>query len=201
MIILGLTGSIAMGKTETASMFNRLNIPVYSADDAVHEIYGEKGPAVEPIGVLFPDVIENGQVNREKLSAKILADGKIVKTIENIVHPLVRKKQNEFIEKSRREGKLLIVLDIPLLFETGGQDRVDKILVVSAPPDIQKARALARPGMTPEKFNFIKSKQMPDEKKRAKADYLVETHKGLEHAFNQVKAIIADLTTISGQTS
>jgi len=192
-IIVGLTGSIAMGKTETVGMFKRLNVPVYSADDAVHELYAANGAAVKPIGNLHPDAIINGEVSREKLSLKILKNPAIISDIERIIHPLVREKQNEFIENSRQNGEPLIVLDIPLLFETGGNELVDKVLVVSAPADVQASRALARPGMTREKLELILSRQMPDEEKRAKADYIVETDKGLEHAFAQVRKFVDEL--------
>jgi len=197
MIILGLTGSIAMGKTETAKMFQRLGIPVYSADAAVHELYAKNGAAVKPIGALYPDVIVNGEVNREKLSLEILANPDVVGNIEKIVHPMVRQKQKEFIATSKQKDAPLIVLDIPLLFETGGEEHVDKILVVSASADIQNTRALERPGMTAEKLDLILSRQMPDQEKRAKADYIVETDKGLEHAFQQVSAIVKDLTAVN----
>ncbi len=193
MIIVGLTGSIAMGKTETARMFKRLDVPVYSADDAVHELYAANGAAVKPIGNLFADVIVNGAVSREKLSLKILENPAIIGDIERIIHPLVRHKQNEFIKNSKQNGEALIVLDIPLLFETGGNELVDKVLVVSAPAEIQARRALARPGMTGEKLELILSRQMPDEEKRAKADYIVETDKGLEHAFAQVRELVDEL--------
>tara|TARA_R110002110_G_scaffold115123_1_gene285432 strand:- start:145 stop:738 length:594 start_codon:yes stop_codon:yes gene_type:complete len=192
-IIVGLTGSIAMGKTETAKMFKRLGIPVYSADEAVHDLYAANGAAVNPIGNLFADVIENGEVNREKLSLKILGDPGMVSEIESLVHPLVREKQNQFIAASRKKGDPLVVLDIPLLFETGGETRVDRVVVVTAPADVQAKRALARPGMTREKLDLILSRQMPDEEKRAKADYIVETGRGLEHAFFQVEEIVDDL--------
>jgi len=194
MIIIGLTGSIAMGKTQTAKMFKRLNIPVYSADAAVHELYAKKGAAVEPVGRLFPDVVINGEISREKLSQIILEAPETVDTIEKIVHPLVRERENEFISRSQNDGTQLIVLDIPLLFETGAEARVDRIIVVTAPAGIQRQRVLARPGMTEEKFQLILSRQMPDAQKRAKADYIVETHKGLEQAFQQVCAIVDDLT-------
>jgi len=192
-IIIGLTGSIAMGKTETAGMFKRLAVPVYSADDAVHELYAANGAAVKPIGTLFPDVIVNGEVSREKLSVKILEKPDAISAIERIIHPLVRDKQNEFIKTAKQNGEPLIVLDIPLLFETGGDNLVDRVLVVTAPTDVQASRALARPGMTREKLELILSRQMPDEEKRAKADYIVETDKGLEHAFSQVRRLVNDL--------
>ncbi len=194
MIIIGLTGSIAMGKTETAKMFKRLNVPVYNADEVVHDLYARGGKAVKPISALYPDVIVNAEVNREKLSAKILNDPHVVDEIEKIVHPMVRQKQNEFIAATKKTGAPLIILDIPLLFEKGGETRVDKTVVVTAPADIQRQRALERPGMSPEKLEMILSKQMPDEEKRAKADYIVETDKGLEHAFQQVDRIVKELT-------
>jgi len=195
MIIIGLTGSIAMGKTETAKIFERLAVPVYNADITVHELYAKYGAAVKPIGELYPDVIVNGEVDRKKLSTKILDNPGIVDQIEKIVHPLVHEKQQEFITASRQSGACLIVLDSPLLFETGSEGCVDKILVVTAPEDIQKSRALERPGMTPEKLDLILSRQIPDEEKRAKADYIVETHKGPEHAFHQVDEIVKSLIT------
>lgn len=193
MIIIGLTGSIAMGKTETAGMFKRLRVPVYSADEAVHELYAANGAAVKPIGKLYPDVIVSAEVSRKKLSLKIVDNPDVISNIEQIIHPLVRQKQNEFIANARKNGEPLIVLDIPLLFETGGNELVDKVLVVTAPADIQAQRALARPGMTGEKLELILSRQMPDEEKRAKADYIVETDKGLEHAFAQVRELVDDL--------
>ncbi len=193
MIIIGLTGSIAMGKTETASMFKRLGVPVYSADDAVHDLYAIDGAAVKPIGDLFPDVIVDGAVNREKLSQNILDNPDAIGDIERIIHPLVREKQNEFIASAKKDDAPLVVLDIPLLFETGGNELVDKVLVVTAPADIQARRALARPGMTGEKLELILSRQMADAEKRAKADYIVETDKGLEHAFEQVRQLVDDL--------
>jgi len=192
-IIIGLTGSIAMGKTETAGMFKRLGVPVYSADEAVHELYAKNGAAVKPIASLYPDVIVNDEVSREKLSLKILDTPDVISDIERIIHPLVRRKQNEFIANARQTGAPLIVLDIPLLFETGGDELVDKVLVVTAPADVQASRALARPGMTREKLELILSRQMPDEEKRAKADYIVETDKGLEHAFSQTRKLVNEL--------
>lgn len=189
-VIIGLTGSIAMGKTATAEMFQRLDILVYNADSAVHELYAPGGAAVEPIAKLYPDAIVNAAVSREILSQKILDNPDVVGELEKIVHPLVRQKQRDFIKKSQDEGADIIVLDIPLLFETGGEARVDKVVVVTAPAEVQKQRALARPNMTLEKFNLILSKQVPDEEKRAKADYIVETDKGLEHAFHQVTDIV-----------
>ena len=193
MIIIGLTGSIAMGKTETAAMFKRLGVPVYSADEAVHELYAANGAAVKPIGSLYPDVIVNAEVSREKLSLKILGNPDVINKIERIIHPLVRHKQNDFIAKARKNREPLVVLDIPLLFETGGNELVDKVLVVTAPADVQASRALVRPGMTREKLDLIVPRQMPDQEKRAKADYIVETDQGLEHAFSQVRQLVDDL--------
>lgn len=193
-IVIGLTGSIAMGKTATAELFQRLDIPVYNADKAVHELYAKGGAAVTPIGKLFPDAIIDHAVSREVLIKKILETSDAVADIEKIVHPLVRQKQRDFIEHEIQKGTAIIVLDIPLLFETGGETRVDKVVVVTAPAELQKQRALERPGMTLEKFNLILSKQLPDAEKRAKADYIVETHQGLEHAFSQVEKIVEDLT-------
>lgn len=192
-LLVGLTGSIGMGKTETAKMFARLGIPVYDADAAVHRLYERGGAAVPQIAREFPDSIENGRVDRAILTKHITADKSALKRIEQIVHPLVAREQRAFLEEARAKGAEIVVLDIPLLFEGGGNARVDAIVVVSAPAHIQRERVLARPGMTKDKLDHILARQMPDAEKRAKAHFVVETDQGLEHAFEQVKAIVADL--------
>ncbi len=193
MIVLGLTGSIGMGKTATAGMFRQLGIPVFDADAAVHDLYAPGGDAVTPVGEAFPGAIVDGAVNRDALSKAVLDDPSAVRKLESIVHPLVRKMQTRFIDAARDGGHDIVVLDIPLLFESGGAGRVDRIVVVSAPADVQKDRVLARPGMTEEKFLAILSHQMPDEEKRARADFIVDSSRGLDDALRQVERIVAQL--------
>jgi dephospho-CoA kinase len=192
-LLVGLTGSIGMGKSETAKMFARLGVPVYDADAAVHRIYEPGGAAVAEIAKVFPDSIVDGRVDRARLSRHLAADKTLFKTLEQIVHPLVAREQLRFLDKAREDGADIVVLDIPLLFESGGHARMDAVVVVSAPAELQRSRVLARPGMTEEKLDQILSRQMPDAEKRAKAHFVVETDKGLDHAFEQVKAIVAEL--------
>lgn len=193
MLIIGLTGSIGMGKSETLKMFARLGLPVYDADAAVHALYEPGGAAVEPVEKAFPGVTVDGRIDRERLSKLVVGRPDEMKKLEAIVHPLVGGAQLGFLDKAARSGAPMVVVDIPLLYETGGEKRVDIVVVVSAPYDIQKTRVLERPGMTEEKFEGILAKQVPDAEKRARADYVIETDKGLEHAFREVKAMIADI--------
>jgi dephospho-CoA kinase len=192
-LIIGLTGSIGMGKSETARMFARLGIPVYDSDAAVHRLYEPGGGAVDPIEKAFPGTVRDGRVDRAALSRRLAGDEPAFRTLERIVHPLVAADQREFLERAGREGADMVVQDVPLLFETGGHARMDAVVVVSAPADVQRRRVLARPDMTEEKLAQILSRQMPDEEKRARAHYIVETGKGLDHAFEQVKRIVAEL--------
>jgi dephospho-CoA kinase len=192
-MLVGLTGSIGMGKSETAKMFARLGIPVYDADAAVHRLYEKGGAAVPVIAKVFPDSVKDGRVDRPELTKLVTADKEAFKKLEQLVHPLVGNEQRAFLEAARVKGAEIVVLDIPLLFEAGGHARVDAIVVVSAPAHIQRARVLARPGMTEDKLDHILSRQTPDEEKRAKAHFVVETDKGLDHAFEQVKSIVAAL--------
>ena len=191
--MIGLTGSIGMGKSETAKMFARLGIPVNDSDANVHALYEPGGAAVPEIGKAFPGTVREGRVDRALLTKALAADPSSFKKLEAIVHPLVAKTQADFMAKAEVAGADMVVLDIPLLFETGGQARVDAVVVASAPSHIQRARVLERPGMTVEKLEQILSRQMPDEEKRAKAHYVVVTDKGLDHAFEQVKMIVKDL--------
>lgn len=193
MQIIGLTGSIGMGKTATAEMFARLGIPVYSADAAVHELYAEGGAAVGPVGAAFPGVVRDGAVDRTALSAIVVDKPDEMRRLETIIHPLVRQAQLNWLAARRAGGADLVVLDIPLLFETGGETRVDVVVVVSAPPEVQRERVLARPGMTEEKFSAILARQTPDAEKRIRADFVVDTGKGFDYAFEQVKAIVEAL--------
>lgn len=191
--VIGLTGSIGMGKTETARLFAQLGIPVYDADAAVHRLYDRGGAVVNKIGNAFPDCVIDGRVDRERLSARVAAEVGGLQWLEAIVHPLVAKEQQAFIAQAAQNGADMVVLDIPLLYETGGHDRVDAAVVVSAPEDVQRTRVLNRPGMTPEKLDHILARQLPDVDKRARAHFVVETGKGFEHAFAQVKDIVAAL--------
>lgn len=191
--IVGLTGSIGMGKSETAKLFARLGIPVHDADAAVHALYETGGAAVTPIERAFPGAVKDGRVDRASLAAQLGGDQDAFRRLEAIVHPLVRESERHFLEAAATRGDELVVLDIPLLLETGSHTRVDAIVVVSANPDAQRARVLARPGMTPEKLESILARQLPDVDKRAKADFVIETDKGLPQAFEDVKRVVAAL--------
>jgi dephospho-CoA kinase len=193
-IHVGLTGSIGMGKSETAKMFRALGIPVYDADAAVHRLYAAGGAAVEPLGDAFPGVVKDGAVDRVELSKHVTGNPAETQRLQAIVYPLMAGERRKFLEDAETSGAEIVVFDIPLLFETKGEDAMDAVVVVSAPSHIQRERVLARPGMTEEKFAYLHSRQMPDEEKRAKAHFVVVTDKGLEHAFDQVKMIVAELT-------
>lgn len=197
MLLVGLTGSIGMGKSETAKMFASEGVPVYDADAAVHALYAAGGGAVEPIGEAFPGVIKDGAIDREELGKRVLGAPDELKRLEKIIHPLVGISQLEFLQNAEKSGVPMVVLDIPLLFETGGETRVDVSVVVSAPADMQRARVLARPGMTIEKFESIFAKQVPDAQKRQRADFIVDSSKGLERAREDVQGII---TALEGRT-
>jgi dephospho-CoA kinase len=201
MIVIGLTGSIAMGKSETARMFAAEGIPVLDADAEVHRLYDAGGAAVIPLGRLVPEAIRNGKVDRAALSAAIARDETLLPRVEAIVHPLVQARQQEFLAACRAQGEAIAVLDIPLLFETGRDKEVDRIVVVTAPPEVQRARALARPGMTAEKLELILARQVPDAEKRRRAHYLVDSAQGLEAARRQVKAILADIESKRSEPS
>jgi dephospho-CoA kinase len=191
--MLGLTGSIGMGKSETAKMFAGLGVPVYDADAAVHALYSENGAAVAEIERAFPGTTRNGAVDRAALTLRVAGDEAAFQQLEDIVHPLVREAEQRFLAAAQSRGDDLVVLDIPLLFETGGDARMDAVVVVSASPEVQRERVLARSGMTLEKLTAIHARQIPDVDKRARADFVVETDKGFEHALNAVKNIVATL--------
>lgn len=193
MIVVGLTGSIGMGKTATGKLFSKLGVPVCDADSIVHALYDKGGAAVEPIRAVFPDVVAEGRVDRVKLGESLAVEPEGFERLESIVHPLVRQAQQDFLDRSRKKGVTLAVLDIPLLFETGRDRDVDRIVVVSASPEIQKERVMKRPGMTAEIFNALLARQLPDEEKRLRADFVVDTSKTREHAFAQVRDIVAEL--------
>lgn len=199
MIIIGLTGSIAMGKSETAKMFAARGIPVFDSDGAVHELYGKGGAAVAAVAQLAPSAIVNHSVDRGKLGALVQADSTLIKKIEAVVHPLVKAQQKAFLATVEAKGCDLAVLDIPLLFETGREADVDVIVVVSAGTELQRDRALNRPGMTAEKLDFILSRQLPDEQKRARADYVIDTSVSLDETARDVDRVIAAIRTKAGQ--
>ena len=199
MLLIGLTGSIGMGKSETAKMFRELGVPVYDADAAVHKLYEKGGKAVEPLRAAFPAAIVEDAVDRKALSRSVIGLPDEMKKLEAIVHPLVGEAQMEFLRENMAAGQAMAVLDIPLLYETGGETRVDVVVVVSAPYDIQKTRVLARPDMDEAKFAAIHAKQVPDTEKRRRADFVVESDKGLDHARAQVAAIVEALKTREGK--
>jgi dephospho-CoA kinase len=190
-ILIGLTGSIGMGKSTTAAMFREAGVPVYDADAAVHDLYDEGGAAVAPVGEAFPGVVKAGRVDREALRQAVLRDPEALKRLNAIVHPLVGRDRARFFRKAEAEGADMAVLDIPLLFETGGHANVDAIVVVSAPEQMQRERVLARPGMTAERLDAILAQQLADAEKRARAHFVVDTSRGLEPAREQVAGIIA----------
>lgn len=191
MIRIGLTGSIGMGKSTTAKLFAEAGIPVNDSDAVVHDLYqGEAAPLIERA---FPGAAKDGVVDRQELSRQLAAEPAGFKRLEAIVHPLVRKREQDFLEKERRSGSDIVLLDIPLLFETGAIDRADIVVVVTCDPQIQRERVLARPGMTEEKFKMILARQTPDAEKRARADYIIDTGHGIEAARAQVEKIVAEL--------
>jgi dephospho-CoA kinase len=200
MIVLGLTGSIGMGKSTTAKLFQEEGVPVHDADAAVHDLYDVGGPAVAPVGAAFPGVVVHGRVDRERLAAEVVGKPQALKRLEAIVHPLVTQHRAGFLKRVEAQGARVAVLDVPLLFETGGHDLVDAVVVVSAPIHIQRDRVMARPGMTAEKFEAILARQAPDAEKRARAGYVVDTSRGIDEARDQVRAILTQLRpTISGE--
>lgn len=191
MIRLGLTGSIGMGKSTTAQMFRDEGVPVIDADDIVHELY--RGEAVAQIEKAFPGTTNANGVDRGRLSGALAVNPAGFKMLEKIVHPLVWRKEREALEQFEREGAPVVVLDIPLLYENGADDRVHKVVVVTADEAVQRARVLDRPGMTEEKFQMILSRQMPDSEKRRRADFIIDTGHGFDRARQRVREILAEL--------
>ncbi|WP_180899481.1 dephospho-CoA kinase [Martelella soudanensis] len=191
MILLGLTGSIGMGKSTTAGFFAEAGLPVFNADDAVHRLY--RGRAVAPVEAAFPGVTLDGAIDRRKLSRALAGKPENFRKLEGIVHPLVREERRAFLQHARADGAPIAVLDVPLLYETGGDRDVDYVVVVTCDPAIQRERVLSRPEMTVEKLETVLKQQLPDGEKRARADYIVDTGHGIEAARAAVAAIIADL--------
>ena len=191
MIVLGLTGSIGMGKSTTARMFAEEGAWVHDADETVHRLYAEGGDAVGPVGQAFPAAVRNGAIDRQALAAELDGQPEALKRLEAIVHPLVAKSRDRFLEKARSEGAEVVVLDVPLLFETSGEAGLDGVVVVSATPEIQRERVMARPGMTADRFQALLGRQISDVEKRARARFVVDTGQGLDHARAQVRQILA----------
>jgi dephospho-CoA kinase len=196
MFKLGLTGSIGMGKSATAAMLRAEGVPVYDADAAVHALY--RGRAAPLIEAAFPGTVADGAVDRARLSRVLFEDESRLRTLERIVHPLVREERDRFLAAQALAP--IVVLDIPLLFETGGEGNLDAVALVTAPESVQSARVLARPGMTPEKFQAILMKQMPDSEKRRRAHFLIETGFGFAHAERRVRAVLRAIAGRSGRT-
>lgn len=194
MITIGLTGSIGMGKSATAAMFAEAGCPVYDADAEVHRLYAQGGAAVGPVGDAFPGVVENAAVNRAKLSELVVGKPEALDRLNRIVWPLMGENRRAFFAKAEADGAGIVVLDIPLLLETGGERNVDVVVVVSAPAHVQRERVLAREGMSETKLAGILARQMADHEKRAKAHYVVDTGQGFDHARAQVRDIIAKLS-------
>jgi dephospho-CoA kinase len=195
MIILGLTGSIGMGKSTTARLFAEEGVPVHDADAAVHALYeGEAAPLVE---AAFPGTTRDGRVDRALLAQAVVGKPDAMKRLEAIVHPLVAQARDRFLADAREAGAPVVVLDIPLLFETGGETLVDAVVVVSAAPDIQRQRVLERPGMTVDKFEALLAKQTPDAEKRRRADYIVDSGHGIEPARDQVQDILTKIAKMT----
>jgi len=194
MVVIGLTGSLGMGKSTTAGFFAEAGVPVHDADVVVHRLYA--GEAAQLIEQAFPGTTDATGVDRERLARRVLGNPEALRQLEAIVHPLVRREELRFLDAAEGAGAPVAVLDIPLLFETGGDRRVDAVVVVSAPADMQRARAFARPGMTEEKFQGLLAKQLPDAEKRRRADFVVDTSKGLDSARAQVRAILTQATKL-----
>ena len=191
MILLGLTGSIGMGKSTTAAMFREAGVPVYDADAEVHAAYAKGGACVAPVGAAFPGVVRDGAIDREALRRAVHGDPEAFRRLNGIVHPIIGGQRHRFFTQAEAAGADLAVLDVPLLFESGGDRGVDAVAVVTAPPEVQRERVLQREGMSPERLQSILVQQMPDAEKRARADFVIDTGQGLEPVRRQVAEIVA----------
>ena len=189
MLIIGLTGSIGMGKSTTLQMFAEAGVPVYDADAAVHAVYSST--AVPLVEAAFPGTTADGKVDRQKLSQRVLGNPEALKKLEQIVHPLLGAHRQKFLEDAEKAGAPIVLMDVPLLFETGGEKRMDAVIVVSAPAELQRQRVLARENMSQDKLDAILKRQMPDAEKRKRADFVVDTSRGLEPVRAEVKDILA----------
>jgi dephospho-CoA kinase len=190
MIVLGLTGSIGMGKSTTATLFAEAGVPVYDADAAVHRLY--EGEAVAAIEAAFPGTTVNGKVDRNRLSARVVQDSAAIKRLEEIVHPMLGASRQTFLHDAEQSGAPVAVIDVPLLFETGGEKRVDAVVVVTTTAELQRERIFARPNMTEEKLQAILSRQMPDAEKRKRAHFVVDTSHGLDPVRERIRDILAE---------
>jgi dephospho-CoA kinase len=199
MIVLGLTGSIGMGKSTTASLFAEAGVPVYDADAAVHRLY--EGEAVNAIEAAFPGTTADGKVDRNKLSARVVPDPAAMKRLEAIVHPMLGASRQRFFQEAEQSGAAVAVVDIPLLFETGGEQRVDAVVVVTTTPEVQRERILARPDMTEEKLDAILARQMPDPEKRKRAHFVVDTSHGLDPVRARIRDILAEAAKMTPRRS
>lgn len=190
--VLGLTGSIGMGKSTVCGFFRDEGVPVWDADETVHRIYAKNGAGVKPISQLYPKAVTNGEVNRAALKSWIKTDPTALAKIEAVIHPIVKEDRTEFLKAANEDGANLVVFDIPLLYETGGEKEVDAVAVVTAPKEVQRTRVLARPGMTEDVFKMLLEKQIPDEKKRALADFVIQSI-DMEETRQTVRALIAQI--------
>lgn len=197
MFILGLTGSIGMGKSTTANFFRQAGVPVHDSDAVVHRLY--EGEAVGPVEAAFPGVTVDGRIDRAKLAGRLVGAPDAIRRLESIVHPLVRAVSDRFVEEQRVGGARIVVLDIPLLFETGGETKVDAVVVVSAPPDVQRARVLSRAGMTAERLDALLARQMSDAEKRARAHFVVDSSRSFDSARAQVHGILRAVSALPGR--
>jgi dephospho-CoA kinase len=194
MLVLGLTGSVAMGKSTTARFFAEAGVPVHDADMVVHRLY--EGDAVPIIEAAFPGTTADGKVDRVKLGSRVMGDLAALHQLEGIVHPMVQDAEARFLAEAEANGAPVAVLDIPLLFETGGNQRVDAVVVATAPAEVQRARVLERPGMTEQRLEAMLARQMPDSEKRLRADFIVDTSHGFDDARAQVQAILQRVATM-----
>jgi len=198
MIVLGLTGSIGMGKTTTAGDFRRLGVPVFDSDAEVHKLLGCGGHGVARVGDRFPDALKNGAIDRAVLGKQVFGNGEALKSLERILHPLVRAEQGAFLRRCARQRQRMVLFDIPLLYETGAEARCDAVAVTSAPAFIQQQRVLSRPGMSRDKLRGILDRQMPDDEKRRRADFVILTGLGRSYALRQVCEIVRVLRLCCG---
>ena len=199
MIVLGLTGSIGMGKSTTAQLFAEAGVPVYDADAAVHRLY--EGEAVPAIEAAFPGTTTDGKVDRNRLSARVVHDPAAMKRLEEIVHPMLGASRHKFLQDAEQSGAPVAVIDIPLLFEIGGEKRVDAVVVVTTTPELQRERILARPNMSAEKLAAILARQMPDAEKRKRAHFMVDTSHGLDPVRARIRDILAEAAKMSPRQS
>ncbi|MFL6815986.1 MAG: dephospho-CoA kinase [Bradyrhizobium sp.] len=199
MIILGLTGSIGMGKSTTAKLFAEAGVPVYDADAAVHRLY--EGEAVPAIEAAFPGTTVDGKVDRARLSALVVHDPAAMQQLERIVHPMLGASRKKFLDEAERSGAPVAVVDVPLLYETGGENRVDAVVVVTTSPEVQRERILARDNMSGEKLDAILARQLPDSEKRKRADFVVDTSHGLEPVRARIRDILDDAVKLPQRRS